>query len=142
MAARTAIVPVQLVNDNGVSQGAGTTIAGALVTNGATIPAPGPYNILLVVNNTFTSPANITIRASRSGVDAGGNTQANVPGNVVFTAATIGDLVVSVPNAGTVAIPIWTTDRFTQDDGSLSLDFGASMTGTVYVYRLPYVNPS
>lgn len=142
MAARTAIAPVQLLNDNGVLQGAGTTINASLVTNGATVAAPGPFRLLLIVNNTDAAPHNLIVRASRSGVDASGNTQVNPSANTVFTQSTVGDLSVSVVNATTQAFLISSTDRFTQDDGSVSIDFAASFAGTIWVYRLPYVQPS
>lgn len=142
MAARTAIAPVQLLNDNGVLQGAGTTINPTLVTNGATVAAPGPFRLLLLVNNTDAAPHNLIVRASRSGVDAAGNVQVNPSANTVFTQATVGDLSVSVVNATTQAFVIASTDRFTQDDGSVSVDFGAGFLGTIWVFRLPYVSPS
>lgn len=141
MAARTALTPITLNNDTGTAQGSGTAIAG-LVSAGATVPSPGPYKALVVVNNSGASAANVTIRASRSGVDASGNAQSNSMSNTVFTAATTGDLTVSVAAAATVFIPVTNTDRFTQDDGSMSIDFAAGMTGTIWVLRGSYVIPS
>jgi hypothetical protein len=138
MAARTVLTPVQLLADAGVAEGAGTAIAG-LVTPGATVPDPGPFRLVLLVNNSDTAAHNVTVRASRSGVDAGGNAQSNVPANTVFTQATTGDLVVPVAASATQVIPLVTTDRFTQDDGSLSIDFAAGFVGTIWVLRMPYV---
>lgn len=138
MTARTALTPVQLVNDNGVAEGAGTSIAG-LVAAGATVAAPGPFRLLVIVTNSDTNPHNLIVRASRSGNDASGNAQTNLPQNTVFTQATLGDLTVAVAASATQVVVLETTDRFTQDDGSLSLDFSSGFTGTVWVLRMPYV---
>lgn len=145
MAARTALTPVQLVADNGTSEGSGTSVAG-LVSAGATVASggssPGPFRLVLIANNTAGTSQNVIVRASRSGVDANGNTQTNLPQNTVFTHATLGDLTVAVAASGTQVIPIQDTDRFTQDDGSMSIDFSGGFTGTIWVLRLPFVNPS
>ncbi|MEV5710169.1 hypothetical protein [Actinoallomurus sp. NPDC052274] len=141
MAARTALTPVQLVRDGGVAQGAGTAIAG-LVSAGATIASPGPFRLQLIVTNSGGAAANVTVRASRNGVDAAGNAQTNKPADVVFTRATLGDLVVSVGASATQIITIDDSSRFAQDDGSVSVDFAAGMTGTIWVLRLPIVIPS
>ena len=78
MAARTVLTPVQLVPDNGVAQGEGADIAG-LVATGATIPPPGPYNLVLVVANSGTA-ADVIVRASRSGHDTGRQPPGQLPG--------------------------------------------------------------
>jgi hypothetical protein len=51
----------------------------------------------------------LVARASGSGVDASGNAQSVPPPNTVFTQATMGDLVVSIPAADTYVLPPTTT---------------------------------
>ena len=138
MAARTVLTPVQLVPDNGVGQGGGADVAG-LVSTGVTIPPPGPFNLVLVVANSGAAPGAVTVRASRSGRDTGGNPQANSPADTVFSRSTIGDLVVSVAAGEASIIPLLDTSRFTQHDGTLAIDFADGMTGTIWAARLPYV---
>ena len=60
----------------------------------------------------------------------------------MFTRSTIGDLVVGVAAGEAAVIPILDTARFTQDDGTVSLDFGDGMTGTIWAARMPYVQQS
>lgn len=139
MAARGAVTPVQLAADTGTAEGAGQTIGATQVTNGLTIAAPGGYKLLLLVLNSDTNPHNVIVRASRSGVNAAGAAQTNSPSNVVFTQATVGDLTQAVAASATQVIPVVTTDRFTQDDGSISVDFSTGFTGTLWALRLPYV---
>lgn len=133
MTARTALTPVQLVGDGAISEGSGTSIAG-LVSAGATIAAPpGPNRVLLIVNNSYSAAKNVTVRAGGSGVTAAGATAVAVP----FEAAAAGDLVVNVAASGTQVIALATSARFTQADGSLSIDFDTAMTGTITVLALP-----
>lgn len=137
MTARIVLTPVALQRDAAVAQGAGTSIAG-LVAAGATIPAPAGYKLIMVVTNSDTNPHNLIVRASRSGVDASGNAQSNPVWNTTYTQATVGDLTVAVAASTTVWVAPLTTDRYTQDDGSLSLDFSSGFTGTLWLARLPY----
>lgn len=132
MAARTAITPIALIRDGGVSAGAGTAVD---ATNGMTVAAPGPYKVLIRVDNGDTASHTVTLRAGGSGVTASGGAAVAVP----FTNATVGDLVVTVANAGSQIIEVDTTGRFTQADGSLSLDFSAATAMKVWVFQLPYV---
>jgi hypothetical protein len=133
MTARTALTPVVLVQDGNVSEGSGTSIA-ALVSPGATVAAPpGPNHVFLIVNNTATAAHNVTVRAGGNGVTAAGGTAVAVP----FEGATVGDLVTSVAASGTQLIGPLTTDRFTQADGSLSIDFDAGTTGSIWVIQPP-----
>ncbi len=134
MTARTALTPTSLVQDSAVAEGAGTSIAG-LVAAGATVAdPPGPNKVFLLVNNTAGTAQNVTVRAGGNGNTAAGGTNPGVP----FTDATVGDLVVSVAASGTEFIGPFTTDRFTQADGSLSIDFQSGTTGTIWVYQWPY----
>jgi hypothetical protein len=134
MTARTVLTPIQLVAD------AATAIAPVAAASAMTVPAPGPYRLTLQVLNGSGAAITVTVRASGSGNDAAGNAQVNpAPSNTVYTQATTGDLVVSVPaTTGNVEIPLVTTDRFAQADGSLSLDFSAITTVTVAAVRRPY----
>lgn len=133
MTARTALTPVVLVTDGSVSEGSGTALP---PTGGAYIlDPPGPNRLFLLVNNTYSAAENVTVRAGGNGVTASGGTNPGVP----FEAATVGDLVVSVPSSGTVLIGPFTTDRFTQADGSISIDFAAAITGTIWVLQYPYL---
>jgi len=133
MTARTALTPLQLAADAGTIEPAGTPIAG-LVAGGATVAAPpGPNKVLLIVNNSGAGAANVTVRAGGNGTTAAGGPNPGVP----FEAATVGDLVTAVPAGGTAVIAPTTSARYTQADGSLSVDFAAGMTGTVTVLQLP-----
>jgi hypothetical protein len=134
MTARTALTPVVLNQDGSVAEGSGTSIAG-LVSGGAYVADfPGPNKVFLIVSNSYSSPENVTVRAGGNGNTAAGGTNPGVP----FEAATVGDLVVSVTNGTTSLIGPFTSDRFTQADGSLSIDFAAALTGTIWVVQLPY----
>lgn len=137
MAARTLIAPTALIRDGSVAQGAGVSIA-PLVAAGATIASPGPFKLLLLASNTAGTSQNVILRASRSGVDASGNAQSNAVWNTVFTQATVGDLTVAVAAGASAWILPTTTDRFTQDDGSMSIDFSGGFTGTLWVVQFPY----
>lgn len=145
MAARTVLTPVSLVADAGAAQGAGTSVAG-LVAAGASVSStpsnPGPFRLVLIVNNTAGTTQNVIVRAARSGLDALGNAQTNRPWDTVFTRSTMGDLTVPVATTATQVIPLQDTDRFTQDDASVSIDFSGGFTGTLWLLRLPFVNAS
>jgi hypothetical protein len=133
MTARTALTPTALVQDGSVAEGAGTAIAG-LVAAGATVASPpGPNKVILLVNNTATASKNVTVRAGGSGNTAAGGTNPGVP----FEAATVGDLVTAVSASGTLFIGPLSSARFTQADGSMSIDFDSGTTGTIWVFQLP-----
>lgn len=129
MAARTPLTVTQLAQDGAVTAPAGDDIDAA---NGMTIPSPtGPNGILLQV--TATAAGNVTVRAGGSGLSADGSPAKPVP----FDGASAGDLVVAAP-AGTVFLGPFTSDRFTQADGSLSVDFDPAVAGTIAAIELPY----
>jgi hypothetical protein len=131
MAARTAIVPIAVLNNNGVSGGVGTAADAA---NGMTIPAPGPFKVLLRVDNTDTVSHTFTVRAGGSGLSASGGTAVPTP----FTQATVGDSTVTVAaTTGSQVFWVLDTDRFTQADGSLSVDFAAATGMKIWAYQLP-----
>src|SRR5690349_16183510 len=129
MAARTAVGAagvVNLVADTGVLQGAGVTPD---ATNGNTFAdPPGPNNVVLVVKNADASSHNVIVRAGGNGVTAAGGAN---PGTA-FEPATQGDLTVAVAAGTTQVIPLIKTARFTQADGSLSLDWSASTSMTFW----------
>jgi hypothetical protein len=134
MTARTALTPTVLVRDSDVADPAGTSIAG-LVAGGAYVADfPGPNHVIIRVDNTDSSAHNFTVRAGGNGNTAAGGTNPGVP----FEAATVGDLVVSVGATSTAWFGPFTTDRFTQSDGSLSVDFASGFTGTISVFQMPY----
>lgn len=140
MTARTVLTPIALTRDTGNALGAGTTPDAA---NGNTIASPGPNKLKLLVHNGDTAAHTVTIRASGSGVTAAGAAQVNpAPSNTVFTQATLGDLVVSVAASAYAEIGPLTTDRFTQADGSLSIDYSASTSVLVWPIQDPIVIPS
>jgi hypothetical protein len=133
MTARTALTPVVLVQDGSVALGAGTAIAG-LVSGGAYVAdPPGPNKVAILIDNTYTAAENVTIRAGGNGNTASGGTNPGVP----FDSAPVGDLVVSCPNGAYTFIGPLTTDRYTQADGSLSIDFAGALTGTIWVIQQP-----
>ena len=134
MTARTALIPVSLVRDSFTNQGAGATPD---ATNGNTIPDPGADALVLIVKNGDSVAHAVTVRATGSGKDASGNAQSVQPQDTVFTQSTMGDLVVSIPAGDVYVSPPLTTDRFSQADGSLSLDWSASTSMTVWALYLP-----
>ena len=131
MAARTAIVPIAVVNNGGISGGVGTAVDAA---NGMTIPAPGPFKVLLRVDNTDGSSHTFTVRAGGNGVTASGTAAVAVP----YTQATVGDAVVTVAaTTGSQVFWVLDSDRFTQADGSLSVDFSSATGMKIWAYQLP-----
>jgi hypothetical protein len=150
--ARSQITPVTLSPDAGVSQGAGTAIAG-LVAGGAYIAPPGVTvtsgvgtfasgwtggSLVLIVQNTLTAVANLIIRGSGSGVTVAGTAQTSpYPSNAVFTQGSQGDFVFSMAASSAFeAVWVYTSDRFTQPDGNIYIDFTTGTTGTIFAYAL------
>jgi hypothetical protein len=135
MTTRTALTTVQLVQDGAIAEGAGTSITG-LVSGGAYVmDPPGPDNVALLVNNSDSGAAHsVTVRAGGNGNTASGGSNPGVP----FGAAGVGDLVTSVAASGTEFLGPFSTDRFTQADGALYVDFSSGFTGTIWVFQWPY----
>lgn len=125
--ARTAITPVQLTSDSGVTKGAGASVD---ATNGMTIADPGPYKVILEVSNSLTTSKNVIVRA--------GTSSSGSVSDTVYSQQTKGDLTVAVAASSTVVIELDETDRFVQSDGSLSIDFDASSSGTIWALRRAY----
>jgi hypothetical protein len=117
---RDAVVVTALTSGVAATTPAGTAINPA---NGATIAGAGVTNrLLLRITNT-----NGTNRVAT--VKAGANPPALRSG--------LGDLAITVPaTTGDVSLVVESA-RFLQADGSISVDFGASMTGIISAVRLP-----
>jgi hypothetical protein len=133
MAARTNIPINQFGLDGSLADPSGTTISQA---NGNYVAAPGPNKLILRVTNSAGSSYNAIVRAGGSGNIASGGAAVAVP----FEQASTGDLTVAVGSSATVWIGPFSTDRYTQADGSLSVDFSGSFAGTITAFQLPY-NP-
>lgn len=122
--ARTAVVPRALVKNSNLNGATGpTTIDSTLVTNGVTIANAKPERTLIRVANTEGSTNVVTLRA-------GDNPPALRAGQ--------GDLAVTVAaTSGVQYLGPFESDKYLQDDGSLSIDFESGMTGTIDVLLLP-----
>lgn len=116
--ARTAIVPRALAkNSNLIGTTGTTTIDSTLVTNGVTIANAKPERLLLRVTNTEASTNTVTVKA-------GDNPPALRAGQ--------GDLVVTLAaSTGVQFIGPLESDKYLQDDGSLSIDLETGMTGAI-----------
>ena len=137
MAARSAVPASYFVREGALADPAGTAVD---ATNGNTVASPGPWKVILRITNTAGTGYNAIIRASGNGVTAAGATQVSpVPSNVVFAHSTEGDLTVAVAaTTGVKWIGPLTSDRFSQPDGSLSIDYSnTSFAGTVTAFVLP-----
>lgn len=118
--ARDAVTVTALSSGVAATTPAGTTIN---TTNGAVITAAGGTERLLVrITNT-----NGTNRVAT--VKAGDNPPAIRSG--------LGDLAITVPaTTGDVSLVVESA-RFLQDDGTILVDFAASMAGIISAIRLP-----
>lgn len=118
--ARDAVEINNLILNDGLAEAVGTTI---VVANGAYVDCKGDtQGLWLVVKNTNGSERNVTIKA-------GDNPPALLAGQ--------GDLVEPVAATSGVKLICLESARFVQSDGTIHIDFGASMAGTVQAYRLP-----
>lgn len=140
MAARTALTVTALGRDGGTLFGAGVTPD---AVNGNIIADPGAYKLMIVVLNADSSNHNLLIRArGYQGVPGGAANASYATGQYQpFAQASVGDLTVPCLHTGSgyTVVSGLTTDRFTQADGSLWLDWAASTSMTVYVGRRAYV---
>lgn len=116
--ARDTLTPVALAVNAGTSGGSGVAIN---VTNGAAIPAGSMPRVILKVTNTYAGAKKVTVKAG-----------ANPP---AFR-ANLGDLEVSLAQNATHYF-VLETARFAQADGSINVDYEASMTGTAWAFKLP-----
>ena len=132
---RTNLPLMTLTANGAVLNNAGTAID---ATNGMNIAIPSnviPGNgslerLVLYVQNSFAGTKTVTVRA-------GANTTGN-PNSPAFEAGkgdfTTGNLTAST---GTAFIGPFEVARFVQPDGSVNVDFAASMTGTIWAVFLP-----
>jgi hypothetical protein len=137
--ARTTLTAVQLPNIGGVAQGTGATPD---ATNGNIVASPGPFKALVIVKNADSASHSLIVRASGyQGAATGAANASYTTGQYQpYATASIGDLTVAVA-AGTTEL-VWfggDSERFTQADGSLWLDWTASTSMTCYVAQLPYL---
>lgn len=132
--ARTNL-PTTLMTPNGaVLNNAGTAIDAAngmnITFSSTGFPAtPLMDTLILYVQNTTSSTKTVTVRAGAN------TTYLNVPG---FEAGK-GDLTTGnlTATTGTAFIGPFEIARFMQPDGSMNVDFAASMTGTICAILLP-----
>jgi hypothetical protein len=139
MAARTVLTAVQLPNVGGVAQGAGATPD---AVNGNIVASPGPFKSLVIAKNADSSSHSLIIRASGyQGVPSGAANSGYLSGQYQpYATASRGDLTVVVVNGTTQVVCFDVdTERFTQADGSLWLDWTASTSMTVSVVQRPYM---
>ena len=143
--ARTAITTGLAALGRDLNEAAPTAQA-ADATNGNIIPftvgsSYGSYGVVLAVANADSSPHTVIVRASGYTGAASGAANSGIPSpqNTVFTQATAGDLSVVVTNGTTQYIGPLTTDRFTQSDGSLWIDWSAGTSMTITVLQNPVV---
>jgi hypothetical protein len=136
--ARTVLTATQLANVGGVSAGAGVEPDH---TNGNIVASPGPFRSLIVVQNTG-SAVNLIVRASGyqgtpTGAANSGYTTAQYQ---PFATASIGDLTYSLTSDVTSVIDLeQDTERFTQADGSMWLDWGTPTDLLVWILQRPYM---
>ena len=118
--ARDAVTITELTSGTAATNPAGTAIN---TTNGAVINgAKDTSRLLIRITNTNGSDRVATIKA-------GDNPPAVRKG--------LGDLAITVPATSGDKIVVVESARFLQDDGSIQIDFGASMAGVVSAVRLP-----
>lgn len=113
--ARDAVTVKEMSRDTAIAEETGVDIS---ATNGAAIAAGHTQDLLISIRNTTASEKDVTFKAGY-GLQAG-----------------MGDLVVACAAETSYLIAVESA-RFIQTDGSLYLDFEASMTGTVCAYRTP-----
>ena len=118
--ARDAVTVTALTANAINTNPAGTAIS---PTNGANIAGAGNTNRLLVrVTNTNGTQRVVTFKAG-----------ANPPGS----RKGLGDLAITVPATTGDVLVVLESSRFVKADGSIDVDFGASMAGIISAVRLP-----
>lgn len=125
--ARTAITRRNLTANGGIAAPTADTVDQAngmtLAVTATAIPTgPDVDHVILKVDNTAGSTKTCTVKAG-----------ANPP---AFRAG-IGDLVVSILTSATSYIGPFEPARFSQADGSLSVDFSTGFTGTITAFFIP-----
>jgi hypothetical protein len=132
--ARTPLTAVTAVRSGGTPLGAGATPD---ATNGNVYPA-GPFKAEVIIHNADSSAHSVIARAGGyQGVASGAANSGYVTDQYQpFAQASVGDLSFSVA-ATSYAVLTLESDRFTQPDGSLWLDWTASTSMTVYIKQGP-----
>lgn len=99
----------------------------------------GAFGTILKVDNADSAPHTVIIRGSGYTGAANGAANSGIasPQNTVFTQSTVGDLSVVVTNGTTRYIGPFTTDRFSQSDGTLWIDWSAGTSMTITVLQNP-----
>jgi hypothetical protein len=118
--ARDAVAITPLASGAGTTNPAGTAITPA---NGANIPNTGDTSRLVVrVTNTNGTQRTVTFKAGASppAVRSG-----------------LGDLAVVVPATTGDKLVVLESARFAKADGSIDVDFEASMAGVISAVRIP-----
>jgi hypothetical protein len=137
--ARTVLTATQLPNVGGVDAGAG---AEPDHVNGNIVASPGPFRSLIIVSNTG-SALNLLVRASGyQGTPGGAANSGYVTGQYQpFATASTGDLTVTLTADATTIVDLeQDTERFTQADGSMWLDWSAATTDLLaWVAQRPYM---
>lgn len=132
--ARTSITPVLCgannidLNDAGTAIDASNGMQFSVVTTG--VPAAANIDhVLIYVSNSTASTKTVT-------VVAGANTT-TAPNTPAFRAG-LGNLVTGnlTASTGTAFIGPLDVSRFIQPDGTVQLNFAASMTGTIWVFLI------
>jgi len=122
--ARTAVVPRSLVmNGNLIGTTGSTTIDATLVTNGVSVTAAVPEQMVIRVTNTEGSTNVVTVQA-------GAYPPAWAQG--------LGALAVTVAaTSGVQYIGPLESARYLQADGTLWIDFETGMTGAIDILTVP-----
>ena len=134
---RTALTPVQLTRDLAITWGPST----AANVSGFTVIG-GPIGLTLFITNADSSPHTAILRSScYTGTPSGAANSAMLSAsNVVFTQGTVGDMSVAVAAGDTQVLKVTASDRFTQLDGTVYLDFPVTpLSVTIRAFRDPYV---
>lgn len=122
--ARTLATVTSLTRDNGAAVTFNTPhTAGDYVAAG-TLQSANIAKMKLLIQ-WGTTAGTLTVRAPGNGVNVAGSAQTSpYPSNAVLAAGAAGDLTYAWgTTAGTAVVGPFTTDRFTQTDGNLYLDW-------------------
>ena len=138
MTARGTATVTQLVQDSSVA----TTgvLGGTASTAGHVIPgSAGPLGKMKIRVVATGGAGTAIIRATGNGNNAAGAAQTSpYPSSGVYAQGSVGDLAVAIGSGSTVTIGPLTSDRYTQADGNMYLDWGGTTTATFDVYAEPY----
>jgi len=145
--ARTNLPVTELDPKSPTLNSAGTAIDAANGMNialaSSAIPAKaGADRVILYVQNSFAGTKTVTVKAG-AGVAAPSNFGSGYP--IPSQEQGYGDLTTGnlTASTGTAFIGPFEAARYIQTDGSINVDFAASMTGTIWAVRLPrYVSGS